>query len=531
MLKSDQTTAQEKTPPGFEGVVQKLKTLPIENPWALAWWMHDKDYQAEATAALDEAMLGRTWDQFKQSPEFSDLTRKYPAPAPAEAPKATEGNSGSSLAQLTRPVKESAPIELRFSVKLFEADKPNVASREIPVTIISEGMGNAADKHFYTREALQRAAAMFEGAKCYADHPKKSEAVERPERSVRDIVGYYHDAQFVESNGVGKIRAILKINPGEDYAWAWELLNEAVQYSQKFPDRDYVGISINANGVARQEEREGQIVNMIERITRVTSADIVTQPGAGGKPLRDIREAALVESDMKKEGSMKGLYERLSKLGAQMKEMYAAMDKSEDHKKAYGEAMGAMCAEAEALTAAAKEMEPKSEEAPKEDPKPEGAPAPAPAASDAPKEEPKKPEESYALKPDSMEKKPDSTKDLFASEAERFASGKMSEGEKKLFEAWAESRAADQIKKSKELVEQKLSEAGLPAAVCSDLRAMLVGQDEKIIDETIKGRKALMESLVGNRAKGAGSKGPEEAPGKLLESLAKAGVPMKEGGK
>ena len=44
--KKENIEKEEATPPGFEHVVKKLKTVPgVDNPWAVAWWMKNHGYR------------------------------------------------------------------------------------------------------------------------------------------------------------------------------------------------------------------------------------------------------------------------------------------------------------------------------------------------------------------------------------------------------------------------------------------------------------------------------------------------------
>jgi hypothetical protein len=200
-----------------------------------------------------------------------------------------------------KKVRESDPnkplIEtLTFFPKFIEGSY-DPAARTFSVDIINEGLGNRRDKHFYTPEALRDAVknGVFDGAQAYADHPSKFDDQNRPERSVRDLIGYYFDDQIIESQNGVTIRAKLKIQEGCD--WALGLIKEAIDYNKKFPEKTYVGISINADGDTAPNERNGQQVNDVTKITEAFSADMVTKPARGGKFLQ------LVEN---RSGSHKG---------------------------------------------------------------------------------------------------------------------------------------------------------------------------------------------------------------------------------
>ncbi len=468
-------------PPGWSDTDVSALSDKADEPYALAWYLHGKGVK------------------------------------PGDTKGAEEATSASALGQLYRPVKESTvakPGSLKWAVKFCEAKTGDVneATREIPVYIISEGPGNQADKHFYTKEALQKSFQRFDGAKAYADHPSKIEEQSRPERSIRDVIGHYHSAEFVEVGGVGKIKAILKVNQGDAFQWVWDMLQEALAFADKFPDQDYVGISIAADGITAESERDGEAWNDVTEISRVVSADIVTQPAAGGKPLREsvpsLRESvkAILEGGNKKGGKPVNYAEALMKASEALKAVRAAVAKDPAHDKAYGPALDDVHSQMEA---AHKSMAAEAEAKKKEG---EAAP-PAKAPDTAPDAEPKNEEETYAA------------------ESKRYASGKMSPQERVLFESWQGVRMAQKASAAKAVVEKKLAESGIPAQYHAELSMLMEGRTEPQMDALLVSRKALIESVSGTRIPGAGGKTPSGFTGgtKLQEALAGSGILKKEG--
>lgn len=247
----ERAVRREVTPPGYEDVVQALKRKgTVANPWAVAWAMKAKRGEARREAAPRESAPVMIFDGFREA-------------------------------------------------RITDAD------RTARVTLIEAGLGNLRDMHFYTNEALRRMPRAFEGLKVYADHPTSSEDRERPERSVRDIIGHYEDVRYEEANGRGRVTATIKVLPGEATEWAWTQIKEAANLRARFPDKPFVGLSINANGssetmsieeVMAQYAGQREIVdkladaaakgkrevNMVHEVTDAVSADLVTSPGAGG---------------------------------------------------------------------------------------------------------------------------------------------------------------------------------------------------------------------------------------------------------
>lgn len=132
--------------------------------------------------------------------------------------------------------------------------------------------GWSKNDRYYPDTALQAAAGLWEGVKAYADHPSRSEAKDRPERSVRDIVGVYENVR----HGDGATRADFRVI-GAAREWLWPLIEESVQTG-----RDLIGLSINALGQTSKGEAEGKRGIIVEAITHANSVDVVTEPAAGG---------------------------------------------------------------------------------------------------------------------------------------------------------------------------------------------------------------------------------------------------------
>src|SRR6266852_5962606 len=113
------------------------------------------------------------------------------------------GTPSSSMGQLMRAGIQKAPFQKRKRKKVkasrikesiagafAEQGKDEVRnkkrSRVYLVTIIEEGMGNSKDKNFYSGDALQTGAQLFNGAKAYADHPDAIKEKTLPERSMKE---------------------------------------------------------------------------------------------------------------------------------------------------------------------------------------------------------------------------------------------------------------------------------------------------------------------------------------------------------
>lgn len=209
--------------------------------------------------------------------------------------------------------KESSALVLQ-AVRLKESSSPavNGQPQSFEVTLIREGLGNLRDKFYYTKEALESGIALFEGKKIYADHPSESEEKDRPERSVRDILGHFENVHVsLDEDGAALLEGKVMVLPSEQ--WAVDRMKHAIEYSKKYPNQDFVGLSINANGEAEPRSlndflRERQIpktaliklnmaqeqgidtIRVVSKLTDATSCDLVTAPGAGGRVNSQIEE-------------------------------------------------------------------------------------------------------------------------------------------------------------------------------------------------------------------------------------------------
>jgi hypothetical protein len=192
-----------------------------------------------------------------------------------------------------KPAREAEPVQLKLLTRLREMRVEKTGERTYEVTIIREGLGNPADGNYYTREALQKAVSdgMFEGLKAYANHPTQDEERQRPERDVRQLVGHYREARYVQDAGVGQVRATFVPIAGAGYEWVVSLVEAAISAGSS-TDRPLAGISIDGGGVVEPGQLpDGRQVNFVREVRHLPSADLVTSPGAGGVFLRRLTES------------------------------------------------------------------------------------------------------------------------------------------------------------------------------------------------------------------------------------------------
>jgi hypothetical protein len=202
--------------------------------------------------------------------------------------------------------KEEAPVQVQIGLREAVISDKGVARS----MLIREGPGNLGDRHWYTAEVLQKAVAeqVVEGAQCFLDHPTEVEDRVQPERSVLKLGGWYSDVALGDFSDpkLGKVSAIYAdLHPPVGNEKVLELLRTAVQYADKFPDKSYVGLSINAIGIGEKATINGEIWNRVDHLSEVVSVDIVTRAGAGGK-LITFREAAKMATRTRKKPNREG---------------------------------------------------------------------------------------------------------------------------------------------------------------------------------------------------------------------------------
>lgn len=168
----------------------------------------------------------------------------------------------------------------------------------VPIKIIEPGWGQSG---YYSEEVLKRDGPKVytEGTQMYLDHPTESEKIDRPERSVRDLVGTLATDGRWEANGAD--------GPGI-YADA-----KVVQpFADSLPElAPMIGISHRTSGLVEQGEADGQEGRIVTEMTKTHSVDFVTKAGAGGKVLelmesvRDRISGKPKEADMPTETELK----------------------------------------------------------------------------------------------------------------------------------------------------------------------------------------------------------------------------------
>src|SRR6185437_3765955 len=130
--------------------------------------------------------------------------------------------------------------------------------RELPVVALRSGMSK--NGYFYTPEVVASLAPLLEGAQAFADHPA---AQDRPERSVRDLVGFYRNARVEMRAPAGgqprQAEVVATLHLLESADWLWSMLREALE--QGMPGLVGISIDVQANVEAQQSGARGRMVN------------------------------------------------------------------------------------------------------------------------------------------------------------------------------------------------------------------------------------------------------------------------------
>lgn len=268
----------EVAPPGREPQVRKLKGK-VDNPYAVAWASYNagkakrrgkKKKEANSSGGLPQTLRGGKnkkqeaervyWQKFLE--EKPQQTHKF-----FESMRCLEAVAAPAQTDITAPPE--GPI--------------------VKCVLITEGLGNRADMHYYGPECIKTGAPLFEGKPCFLDHQSRFDSQDRPERTVRDKCGYFKN---VRSEMVGDrlgLVAELHFDLSETGKMGYDKACTAIHYKTEMIDarEEYVGLSIAADG--KLEERTVQVdgeildVKYVTQFTQVGSVDEVTSPARGGK--------------------------------------------------------------------------------------------------------------------------------------------------------------------------------------------------------------------------------------------------------
>ncbi|GLY55214.1 hypothetical protein [Lentzea sp. NBRC 102530] len=197
--------------------------------------------------------------------------------ARAYVPLVTEtGDEGQADAELAAAIESAQPGErdhlTGHVLRVLEANKAtSTGGRSFRVRIISTGM--SLNGTHYTEAVLAAAAPMYEGAKAYDRHRSTDEL---KSGTIAGLVGHYRN---VTASAEG-LDADLVLLPSATHAA--EVLDAALA-AQADGLKPTAGISHDVLGTFRPiTTADGKTAREATAITRVFSADVVSDPAAGG---------------------------------------------------------------------------------------------------------------------------------------------------------------------------------------------------------------------------------------------------------
>lgn len=147
----------------------------------------------------------------------------------------------------------------------------------VPITVATPGWGSSG---WYSPQVLENAVqtqVFSAGLHLYMDHPGETERYDRPERSVRDLVGTLtEDATWDPQRGIVAEAKIFG------------------PYRDLFRDEDFVnaiGVSLRASADTTIGEAEGRKGTIITELVEAQSVDFVTRAGRGGRVMAALESA------------------------------------------------------------------------------------------------------------------------------------------------------------------------------------------------------------------------------------------------
>ena len=164
-------------------------------------------------------------------------------------------------------------------IRLVEADEAAVAiPGKFLIRVIQAGP--SLNNNVYPPAVLREAAPLFNGVRVFVK--SDAEHIAGAGKDVRNLVGKLTDARFVEARigAEAEIQAVLTLlSPDSEIG---HKLREAVAGDMT----DLFGFSVDVTGTTRRTVVAGKALREAVRISRVSSVDLIVEPGAGGRLIR-----------------------------------------------------------------------------------------------------------------------------------------------------------------------------------------------------------------------------------------------------
>lgn len=222
---------------------------------------------------------------------------------------------------------------------IAESSAESKSGKRFRAKIIEAGQGSSA---FYPARVLEDYASVFRaGTQMYFDHPSAQEEWDRPERSVKDLVG-----KLVSEATYSPVDEALYAEV-EFYPWVAPVLAEM---------KDDIGLSIRAYGTAEESGNADAPTPVLTSFVEVLSVDVVTRAGAGGallEMLESARETTLADAEKQitKENDM-AVEEKIDALIASVEALTAAQSTLNESLKPVVESLAPKAPDAPAETPA-----------------------------------------------------------------------------------------------------------------------------------------------------------------------------------
>lgn len=187
--------------------------------------------------------------------------------APAAAGSATEATSVDGL------IEDRATVPGRvLEAKGTAADGGRIFRSRIIA------YGDSANGRRYPETVMRAAAPLYEGAKAYDRH---RDAAELRAGTIAGLVGYYRNVEATEDG----LEADLYLLPSATHAA--EALDASLALAAEGMT-PLIGVSHDVMATFRPIQDGGRRLQEATAIVRVMSADLVSDPAAGGKPVRAV---------------------------------------------------------------------------------------------------------------------------------------------------------------------------------------------------------------------------------------------------
>src|SRR3990167_1014887 len=172
-------------------------------------------------------------------------------------------------------------MEIRESVQ-FGAPTKDLEGKAWEVVLIERGF-NKSKQRYYTDEALESIVALAgdNTLQCMVDHPGVSDSKDRPEGTIKDVVGWYTNVHLNETGNA--VMGTLNLLSSDSSPLPH--LSKAMKEAYTRGNKNLFELSIRGSAEPKAAVIDGHKTMRIGRLTRLASTDLVTRGGAHGRIL------------------------------------------------------------------------------------------------------------------------------------------------------------------------------------------------------------------------------------------------------